>query len=99
LCSTPRTAGVSAPGCDVPGYYTEVHHVIDYAQCGDTDITNLTFACGTHHRMLEKGWTTRKRADGTTEWIPPPHLDHGQPRTNSYHHPEDLLTENDDDEP
>jgi len=82
-----KDRGCSAPGCDVPGYYAEVHHITDYAQCGDTDITNLTFACGTHHHMLEKGWTTRKRADGTTEWIPPPHLDHGQPRTNSYHHP------------
>ena len=34
-----------------------------------------------------------KRKDGTTEWIPPPHLDHGQPRTNTFHHPEKLLAE------
>ncbi|WP_249026131.1 hypothetical protein, partial [Mycobacterium lacus] len=34
----------------------------------------------------------------TTEWIPPPHLDHGQPRTNSYHHPEKLLRDGDEDE-
>jgi hypothetical protein len=25
------------------------------------------------------------------EWIPPPHLDTGQARTNDYHHPENLL--------
>jgi phosphohistidine phosphatase len=25
------------------------------------------------------GWSTRKNADGDTEWIPPPHLDRGQP--------------------
>ncbi|WP_343709027.1 hypothetical protein, partial [Mycobacterium sp.] len=31
-----------------------------------------------------------------TEWIPPPHLDHGQPRTNTYHHPEKLLRKDDE---
>jgi hypothetical protein len=29
-----------------------------------------------------------KRVNGDTEWISPPHLDHGQPRTNTFHHPE-----------
>jgi hypothetical protein len=42
------------------------------------------------------GWITRKRANGDTEWIPPPHLDHGQPRTNSFHHPEKLLCEDEE---
>jgi hypothetical protein len=36
---------------------------------------------------------TRKRNDGDTEWIPPSHLDYGQPRTNTVHHPEELLRE------
>lgn len=31
------------------------------------------------------------------EWIPPPHLDHGQPRTNGFHHPEKSLTDDADD--
>ncbi|MGH3560830.1 MAG: hypothetical protein ACRDTN_03245, partial [Mycobacterium sp.] len=26
------------------------------------------------------------------------HLDHGQPRTNTYHHPENLLRESEDDD-
>ncbi|TVS85810.1 HNH endonuclease, partial [Mycobacterium helveticum] len=30
-------------------------------------------------------------------WIPPPHLQRGQPRTNTYWHPEKLLRRNDDD--
>nr|WP_305035954.1 hypothetical protein [Mycobacterium tuberculosis] len=35
-----------------------------------------------------------------TEWLPPPHLDHGQPRTNTFHHPERFLhNQDDDDEP
>lgn len=87
-----KDRGCSAPGCGVGGYYCEVHHVTDYAHCGTTDIDNLTFACGPHHRLLRPGgWTTRNRANGDTEWIPPPHLDRGQPRSNTMHHPEKLL--------
>jgi hypothetical protein len=87
-----RDRGCSAPGCTVPGYYSEVHHVTGYATCGHTDIDNLTFACGTHHRPLQPGsWATRKNERGDTEWIPPPHLDLRQPRTNGFHFPERLL--------
>jgi hypothetical protein len=39
------------------------------------------------------------RANGDIEWIPPPHLDHGQPWTNSLHHPEKLLRVHDKDDP
>lgn len=72
-------------------------HVTDYAQCRTTDVNDLTFGCGPHHRLLRPGgWTTRKRANGDTEWIPPPHLDRGRPRTNNYHRPEKLLRDNDE---
>jgi Domain of unknown function (DUF222) len=92
-----KDRGCSAPGCDVPGYYCEVHHVTDYAKCRTTDINGLTLACGPHHRLLQpRGWATRKRARGDTEWIPPPHLDRGQPRINTFHHPERMLRELDD---
>ncbi|WP_156738031.1 HNH endonuclease signature motif containing protein, partial [Mycobacterium scrofulaceum] len=92
--------GCSAPGCTVPGYLSEVHHVTDYAKTRRTDIDDLTFACGPHHRLLKPGgWSTRKNTTGHTEWIPPPHHDRGQPRTNTFHHPEKLLRgEHDDDD-
>jgi hypothetical protein len=58
----------------------------------------LAVACGSDHPLVEPGgWTTRKRKDGTTEWIPPPHHDHAQPHTNTFHHPEKLLADEDDD--
>ncbi|OMC52077.1 hypothetical protein A5745_01960 [Mycobacterium sp. IS-2888] len=89
-----KDRGCSAPGCDVPGYLCEVHHVDEYAACQATDMDNLTFVCGPHHRLLRPGgWTTRKRANGDTDWIPPPHLDRGQPRTNTFHHPEEAVCE------
>jgi hypothetical protein len=94
-----KDRGCTAPGCTVPGYYSEVHHVTDYAVCGCTDVDDLTFACGPQHRMLKPdGWSTRKNAKGDTEWIPPPHLERGQPRTNNYWHPEKLLRREDDDD-
>ncbi|MBV9320149.1 MAG: DUF222 domain-containing protein, partial [Mycobacterium sp.] len=87
-----KDRGCSHPSCDVPGYFCEVHHVTDYALCRTTDVNDLTFGCGGHHPLVEPGgYTTRKRANGDTEWIPPPHLDRGQPRTNLFHHPEKLL--------
>ena len=87
-----KDRGCTAPGCTVPGYYSEVHHVIGYAECRCTDVNNLTFGCGTQHGIIQPGkWSTRKNARGDTEWIPPPHLDRGQPRTNTYWHPEKLL--------
>ena len=91
-----KDRGCTYPGCTVPGFFCEVHHVDEWANGGRTDIDDLTFACGPHHELLDKGWRTRKRADGTTEWIPPPHLDTGQARTNDYHHPERFLTDNDE---
>jgi hypothetical protein len=100
-----KERGCTFPGCDVPGYLSEVHHAeCDWAQGGQTDIDELTFACGIHNRFVkEGGWRTRKRRDGRTEWIPPPHLDTGQGRVNNYHHPEQFLLPdgpaNDEDEP
>jgi hypothetical protein len=95
-----KDRGCSHPGCDVPGYYCEVHHVTDYAACRTTDINDLTLACGSHHRLVKpNGWTTRKCANGDTEWLPPPHLDHNRPRTNTFHHPEKLLRNNDNEDP
>jgi hypothetical protein len=94
-----KDRGCTRPGCDVPGYWCEVHHVEDWATTHRTDIDMLTLACGSDHPLVEPGgWATRKRANGDTEWIPPPHLDHGQPRTNTYHHPEKLLADEGEDE-
>jgi hypothetical protein len=67
-----------------------------WTRTGRTDINDLTLACGPDNRLVEKGWTTRTNAQGDTEWIPPAHLDHGQPRTNPHHHPERFLHDGDD---
>ncbi len=87
-----KDRGCTRPGCDMPGYWCEVHHVEEWATTRRTDVNTLALACGSDHPLVEPGgWITRKRANGDTEWIPPPHLDYGQPRTNTFHHPEKLL--------
>ena len=93
-----KDRGCTFPGCTVPGYLCEVHHCNRYATNPVTDVNDLTFGCGPNHKLAEQGWTTRKNAYGHTEWIPPPHLDHGQPRVNTYHHPEKLLRDDADGE-
>ncbi|MGA5465142.1 HNH endonuclease signature motif containing protein [Mycobacterium sp. NPDC050041] len=84
--------GCTRPGCTVPGYWCQVDHLNRWADGGATDITDLGLACGPDNRMKEKGWTTR-RINGRVHWIPPEHLDTGQPRTNRYHHPQEYLAE------
>jgi hypothetical protein len=88
----------TAPGCDVPGYFTEVHQVTPWAKTHTTDVNDLALACGAQHKITEQGWTARKNQHGDTEWIPPPHLDYGQSRINRYHHPEKLLRDGDGDD-
>ena len=86
-----KDRGCTAPGCSMPGYLCEVHHVDEWAAGGLTDIDTLTFACGPHHRLITPGgWKTRKLKNGNTEWIPPPGLPLPS-GTNDYHHPERLL--------
>jgi len=93
--------GCTRPGCTAPGYWCQVHHVDGWAaDGGETNITKLTLACGPDNRLVEDGgWSTRKRNDGRTEWIPPPQLDTGQTRVNDFHHPEKYLVDPDDEDP
>src|ERR1700729_2883756 len=93
-----KDRGCHFPGCTVPGYLCEAHHCDPYATNPVTDVNDMTLTCRPNHKLAEQGWTTRKNHHGDTELIPPPHLDHGQPRTNTYHHPEKLLRDDDDGE-
>lgn len=89
-----KDRGCTHPGCDAPGYRSEVHHVDEWATGGLTNIDKLTFGCKPHHKLLDQGWRTRKLADGTTEWQPPPQQ--SRPGgVNTYHHPERLLPDDD----
>ena len=96
-----KDRGCTRPGCTADGYHTQVHHAVaDWKDDGQTNINDLTLACRADNMLIENtDWTTRKNGDGITEWIPPPHLDTGQQRTNDYHHPDRLLGRGDEDDP
>ncbi len=92
-----RDRGCTRPGCTAPAYHSQAHHDDGWAADGPTDIDKLSLACGPDNRLVEEtGWSTRKRKDGRTEWVPPPHLDTGQARVNDYHHPERYLSPDED---
>lgn len=93
-----KDPGCTRPGCTASGCRCQVHHAVDdWADGGQTNIDDLTLACPKDNRLVKPGgWKTRKRSDGRTEWIPPPHLDSGQSRVNDCHHPENLLLPKDD---
>jgi hypothetical protein len=87
-----RDGGCTKPGCTVPAYGAQAHHATrDWTAGGHTNIDDLALACGADNRAVRPhGWSTRLNDHHQVEWLPPPHLDTGQKRTNDYHHPEKL---------
>ena len=86
-----RDRGCTKPGCTVPAYGTQVHHTKGWVKDhGHTNVNEEVLACPPDNRLAEYGWTVTITPQGV-QWIPPPELDTGQPRTNAYHHPERLL--------
>ncbi|GAA5206489.1 HNH endonuclease signature motif containing protein [Microbacterium kyungheense] len=63
------------PGCRVRAAWCEVHHVVEHARGGPTDVGNGVLLCWHHHRTIEtSGWQIRMR-DGTPEIQPPAWID------------------------
>ena len=67
----------------------QAHHADqDWAQGGNTNVDDMTLACGPDNRAVDDGgWQTHINTRGECEWTPPPDLDHGQARINYYHRP------------
>ncbi|MFE6864877.1 DUF222 domain-containing protein [Nocardia sp. NPDC057668] len=96
LALTAVERGCTRPGCDAPATRSAVHHITEWADGGETDIENLTFACDACHAQINtgpNGWKTivmppDSEHPGKTGWIPPPHIDPARrPRVNFRHHP------------
>ncbi|MCX5043094.1 HNH endonuclease [Aldersonia sp. NBC_00410] len=98
-----RDVGCSFPGCNVPGYLAEAHHVREWAHGGATDIDNLTLVCPEHHKLAGPGadrWHSHESRRGRTAWTPPCHVDPRQrPRINRFHHPSEILVGDSGDDP
>jgi hypothetical protein len=92
-----RDGGCTKPGCPVPAYGSQVHHTVtDWCDGGNTNVNEMSLACGSDNRMVgPDAWTTLMNENHDTEWHPPPKLDTGQNRVNHYHQPERFRTADD----
>jgi hypothetical protein len=86
-----RDGGCCFVGCDRPGAWCEVHHVIPWIRGGPTDIDNMALLCRYHHRHFETlGWEVFIQ-DGTPWWRPPAWIDpERKPIQNTTHHLDDI---------
>ena len=87
-----RDRGCTFPGCPRSAAQSEIHHAIDWANGGRTDLDNLTITCGYHNNEgPRRGWRTIM-IDGIPHWQPPPWHPAQQPQRNYLHHPDLLRT-------
>lgn len=74
-----RDRGCTFPGCDRQPRVCEVHHILPWAQGGDTALPNLALLCRHHHALVEPDprsvpgarWEVRMGDDGIPEFLPP----------------------------
>ncbi|MFE3189801.1 DUF222 domain-containing protein [Nocardia sp. NPDC059240] len=90
-----RDKGCTRPGCDAPASMCAVHHIVDWADGGPTDLSNLALACDHCHALVNDsvdGWKTvvmdkDSAHPGRCGWIAPKHVDPtGTPKVNQRHH-------------
>ena len=88
LALTARDRGCTFPGCDRPPGWAEAHHLVAWADGGETSIENCALVCGYHHREFAlRGWRSVIR-NNRPHWIAPKWLDPAQvPRMNQVHDP------------
>ena len=91
---TARDGGCVIPGCTVPAYWSEIHHVIPWQHGGPTDISNGVNMCWFHHHTIDtSGWEIRmihgkpqirapRLHDPNQQWIPARKHRANQPTSN-----------------
>lgn len=68
---TSRDRSCRFPGCG-SSRHLDAHHVVHWADGGETNLSNLVLLCGYHHRFVhDRGWTVTAAASGTFAFAPP----------------------------
>jgi hypothetical protein len=49
-----RDGGCTWQGCDAPASWCDAHHIIHWADAGETNLTNTQLLCRTHHTTTHK---------------------------------------------
>lgn len=59
-----RDRGCRFPGCCLPARYTDAHHLLPWAQGGNSDLANGLLLCRHHHRRVHEGaWTIQATSE------------------------------------
>jgi len=67
-----RDGGCRFPGCDRPSEWTDAHHVVHWADGGETKLDNLVLLCRVHHRAVHEGrWQVAVGRAGEVTAQPP----------------------------
>jgi hypothetical protein len=65
-----RDGGCRFPGCGLR--FTDGHHLLHWADGGETTLENLVLLCGFHHRRVhEDGFGVRREPDGGFRFVDP----------------------------
>ncbi len=65
-----RDQGCRFPGCT--SKHCDAHHIVHWADGGETKLSNLVLLCRRHHRLLhEGGFTVRMNDEGTVQFLHP----------------------------
>ena len=68
--------GCAFPGCQRGAAWSQVHHIVHWADGGPTSLDNAVLLCGAHHRLIHQGqWTVRLGGDRRPEFTPPDWID------------------------
>lgn len=71
-----RDRGCAFHGCDRPPQWCDGHHILGFAQGGNTALGNGVLLCGFHHHVVHHdGWEIVLARDGVPEFTPLAWLD------------------------
>ncbi len=71
-----RDRGCAFPGCTRPASWGIAHHILHWADGGETNLDNLVLLCTWHHTVVHHhGWDIVLGADRLPDFYPPPWVD------------------------
>jgi hypothetical protein len=74
-----RDGGCAFPGCERPPSWCAAHHIVHWADGGQTAVHNTVLLCDHHHVVIHHdGWSVRIAETGMPEFTPPPWIDPDQ---------------------
>ncbi|RZU32980.1 HNH endonuclease signature motif containing protein [Blastococcus saxobsidens] len=59
-----RDAGCVFAGCDAPSHWCDVHHLVHWADGGDTSLENSGLLCERHHTKVHHGFRVERDSGG-----------------------------------